>query len=234
MTERTKDILRGAIREFIDTGVPVTSNGLYERYNFGIKPAMIRRELSELDEAEFLSQTHPSGGRVPTDKAYRFFVSELLACDRSLSKLRRTHDSLIQFFTAGSMRQFADALSEHLKLLSVVYDPETDFFYSGLHDLFRGIDADRKRDFTTIIEDFEQLPSRLMQNPSWWQNRRTWPQVFVGPSPITQSRHLAVVAEKVAAGEREVLIMAIGPRRMDYRKPIDLFRCIEESINNTL
>ncbi|MEK7465340.1 MAG: hypothetical protein AAB631_01025 [Patescibacteria group bacterium] len=78
MKERTEYILETAVEDFIHTGFPVTSEILYENHVFGIKPAMIRLELSALSDDGFLFQRHPSGGRFPTNKAYQFFVERLL------------------------------------------------------------------------------------------------------------------------------------------------------------
>ena len=48
MTERTEQILEAAIQEFIAAGEPVSSGLLFQKYEFGIKPAMIRLELDAL------------------------------------------------------------------------------------------------------------------------------------------------------------------------------------------
>ena len=69
MEERRKQIFEAAIEDFIETGHPITSGRLYEQYNFGIKPAMIRRELAALDRDKYLIQTHPSWGITPTNQA---------------------------------------------------------------------------------------------------------------------------------------------------------------------
>ena len=55
MTDRTAQILEAAIQEYINTGDPVSSGLLYDRYDFGIKPAMIRLELDELERRDIWS-----------------------------------------------------------------------------------------------------------------------------------------------------------------------------------
>ncbi|PIR89664.1 hypothetical protein COU04_02365, partial [bacterium (Candidatus Gribaldobacteria) CG10_big_fil_rev_8_21_14_0_10_33_41] len=60
---------------------PISSNFLKEEYNLEISPATIRAELARLDEDGFLEQVHISGGRIPTNKAYRFFVDNLFKED---------------------------------------------------------------------------------------------------------------------------------------------------------
>jgi heat-inducible transcriptional repressor len=43
----------------------------------GLSPATIRNVMADLEEMGYLSQPHTSAGRVPTDKAYRFYVDQL-------------------------------------------------------------------------------------------------------------------------------------------------------------
>ena len=78
ITIRQTEILNNIVREYIDLAQPVPSQLLARKYDFGIKPAMVRIELQKLTDKGFLYQPHTSAGRVPTDKGYRFFVDRLL------------------------------------------------------------------------------------------------------------------------------------------------------------
>jgi heat-inducible transcriptional repressor len=51
---------------------------LTERYPVGVSPATIRNEMAELEAAGFISHLHTSGGRVPTDLGYRYYVHHLM------------------------------------------------------------------------------------------------------------------------------------------------------------
>jgi heat-inducible transcriptional repressor len=75
---RSRRILYAAVTEYIATGEPVGSRKLAKRYGLDVSPATIRNELSDLEEAGFLSQPHTSAGRVPTDKGFRAFVDALV------------------------------------------------------------------------------------------------------------------------------------------------------------
>mgnify|MGYP001608357463 CR=1 FL=1 len=86
MDERLAEILQKTVQEFIRTGEPISSSCLYERYDFGIRPARIRSKLQELTDLGFLEQPYHSAGRVPSDKGYEFLVEGILADDsRTLS-----------------------------------------------------------------------------------------------------------------------------------------------------
>ena len=77
MTKRQGKLLDKIVREYINSALPVSSQLLDERYNFGISPATLRIEMQKLTDRGFLYQPHTSAGRVPTDKGFRFFVDEL-------------------------------------------------------------------------------------------------------------------------------------------------------------
>ncbi len=78
LTDRQDQILAMLIRSFTDDGVPVGSKTLVERYGLSVSSATVRNELSYLDSMGYLVQPHTSGGRVPTEKGYRYFVQRLL------------------------------------------------------------------------------------------------------------------------------------------------------------
>ena len=74
MDERHREVLVALIREYIDSAQPVGSRLLTRRYFRKLSPATIRNVMSDLEDMGFLAQPHASAGRVPTDKAYRYYV----------------------------------------------------------------------------------------------------------------------------------------------------------------
>ena len=123
MTDRTRNILFSSVARFIAEGLPVTSERLYDSFDFGIKPAMIRWELQELADTGYLHQTHPSGGRLPTDKAYRFFVRELVSRGEA-DALPRRAASFLGEFSSGDPQSFVDEVAGYLDLLGVGYETD--------------------------------------------------------------------------------------------------------------
>jgi heat-inducible transcriptional repressor len=74
MDARQRDVLVAVIREYIDSAEPVGSRVLSKRHFPALSPATIRNAMADLEEMGYLVQPHTSAGRVPTDKAYRFYV----------------------------------------------------------------------------------------------------------------------------------------------------------------
>lgn len=228
MKERTENILESLVEDFIETGFPITSELLYDNHSFGIKPAMIRWELNALTDEGFLYQRHPSGGRFPTNKAYQFFVGRLLELE--LNDAKGASD-LMDEFLFGERKTFVAELAHHLGLLGVGYAThENQVYESGLRALLVTIEADEKEELVKVVNDFEALSERFEKQKAWWTKETNWPRVFIGASPLTKSKHLSVVASSLGEGKEQFLLLAIGPKRMDYKKSLtwmkSLARCV--------
>ncbi|ACC97668.1 Heat-inducible transcription repressor HrcA [Elusimicrobium minutum Pei191] len=75
--EREEKLLRWVIQKFVETRRPIGSELVAKHALPGISSATIRNIMKKLEEEGYLLQPHTSGGRIPTDKAYRFYVDYL-------------------------------------------------------------------------------------------------------------------------------------------------------------
>jgi heat-inducible transcriptional repressor len=87
--ERMQMVLRGIIDSYIDHSEPVGSRTLSRQLEVQLSPATIRNIMSDLSELGFLTQPHTSGGRIPTDKAYRYYVDTLVVANQLPSHIER-------------------------------------------------------------------------------------------------------------------------------------------------
>ncbi len=78
MDARKFRILQAIIDDYILTAIPVGSRTISKRYEMNLSSATIRNEMSDLEELGYLDQPHISAGRIPSAKAYRLYVDELL------------------------------------------------------------------------------------------------------------------------------------------------------------
>lgn len=77
LCKRHHEILVAIIRQYISSGVPVGSKALADHFPESLSPATIRNCMAELESNGYLEQPHVSAGRVPTDRAYRFYVDRV-------------------------------------------------------------------------------------------------------------------------------------------------------------
>ena len=78
LSEREQGILEAVISNYISTARPVGSRNLSRIGNLGLSPATIRNTMGDLEEKGYLHQPFPSAGRIPTDKAYRLHVENII------------------------------------------------------------------------------------------------------------------------------------------------------------
>lgn len=84
LSDRKKKILCAVVDSYIDKATPVASKDIKEEYLPDCSSATIRNELSTLESMGYLIQPHVSAGRIPSEKAFRFYVNELM-CESQLT-----------------------------------------------------------------------------------------------------------------------------------------------------
>ncbi len=78
LDERKAEILKTVIDLYLEEPTPVASKHVSTRSGLGVSSATIRNEMHLLEEEGYLSHTHTSSGRIPTDRGYRFFVDNFV------------------------------------------------------------------------------------------------------------------------------------------------------------
>lgn len=114
MDERKFRILQAIIDDYILTAVPVGSRTISKKYDMGLSSATIRNEMSDLEELGYLDQPHVSAGRIPSAKAYRLYVDQLLKTGRIPSD----SDAAVKGHFLGRMHQMEDVIDHAAQVLS--------------------------------------------------------------------------------------------------------------------
>lgn len=129
LSERQLKILQAIIADFVNTAEPVGSRSLSKNHDLGVSPATIRNEMSDLEEMGYLTHPHTSSGRVPSEKAYRLYVNELM----NKQELTESTKNVIAGQLRQNMYEFdktikraARILSEITNLTSFVLTPKQD------------------------------------------------------------------------------------------------------------
>ena len=78
LTEREEAVLDAVIRAYVETAEPAGSRTVAKRFGLGVSAATVRNAMADLEEKGFLFHPHTSAGRIPTDRAYRYYVDTLM------------------------------------------------------------------------------------------------------------------------------------------------------------
>lgn len=113
LDERKAAILRAVVEEYIDTAQPVGSAHVVRSSGVRVSSATVRNDMAALEQEGYLRQPHTSAGRIPTEKAYRFFVDHLEAPARL-----RTSDAVqVRSFFERTHGEIEQMLQDTSKLL---------------------------------------------------------------------------------------------------------------------
>ncbi|SJM48662.1 Heat-inducible transcription repressor HrcA [Gulosibacter sp. 10] len=162
VSDRSLEVLRAIIGDYVETREPVGSKRLVERHRFGVSAATIRNDMAALEEAELIAAPHTSSGRIPTDKGYRVFVDRLAGV-RPMSVVQRR---AIEEFLEGSTdpeELVVQALRTLAQLTnSVAIGRLPSLLSSSIHRLELVSLSDR-RILTVLITDTGRVEQRIVE-----------------------------------------------------------------------
>lgn len=115
LSDRERRVLDAVVRTYVDTAEPAGSRTVSRRFGLGVSPATVRNTMSDLEDKGYLYHPHASAGRVPTDRAYRFFVDQMIRpatlSERERETLTRELDPTGSSAVERLVRRAARALS---------------------------------------------------------------------------------------------------------------------------
>ncbi len=127
LDKRFKKVLELIIMDYICSAEPVGSRTICKRYGIQLSPATVRNVMADLEDLGFLWQPHTSAGRIPTDKAFRFYVDEILNVrglnQTERAKIRREY-RISQYDIPEMMRETSRILSGLSHYTGVVLTPK--------------------------------------------------------------------------------------------------------------
>ncbi len=128
LTERKLQILQAIITDYVKNAEPVGSRSIAKKYDFGLSPATIRNEMADLEEMGYLTHPHTSAGRVPSNKAYRLYVNNMMTKQDLTAQEKQVINERLRVdreaFDA-TIRHAAQLLSDITKLASFAMTPST-------------------------------------------------------------------------------------------------------------
>lgn len=163
LTDRQIQLIKVIVEEYTNTGEPVGSQTLDQKYRLGVSPATIRNEMAELADKGFLTKPHSSSGRIPTATAIKFYVSELLK-ERDLSvaeevaikervwQVRNDFNALLEEATK--------VLAERTKSLSIAATDTGRVYHSGYPNLLNSrefYDIDLFREVLILLDEHQRV-----------------------------------------------------------------------------
>jgi heat-inducible transcriptional repressor len=114
LSDRKLAILKAVIDDYIMTGLPIGSRTISKKHGIELSSATIRNEMADLEELGFLVQPHTSAGRIPSHKAYRYYVDRLM----KVVKLNPVEAENIKRYFQNRMSEVNEVLEKAAQALS--------------------------------------------------------------------------------------------------------------------
>jgi len=225
MDKRKELILKTIIKEHIKTAEPVGSEGLVDKYNLDISSATARNEMAELENEGYIAQPHTSAGRVPTEKAYNFYLENL--AEKKLSQAEiRIFEKLLTKKDEENFKQAAKAMAKLSDNAVFWAFHKHNLYYTGISNLLHQPEFSE----TSLIYDISEVIDRVEEIIGEIFNElKMGPQILIG-SKNPFGAYCGTVAAKYKLGDQTGLFGILGPVRMNYEKNLALVKFINNKL----
>ncbi|KKQ86067.1 MAG: Transcriptional regulator of heat shock protein [Candidatus Woesebacteria bacterium GW2011_GWB1_38_8] len=234
LTARQTQILKTIIDEYIELAEPVGSESLDKRYNLGVSPATIRNEMFSLTKMGYLRQPHTSAGRIPTPRAMKFYIDQLMEEKQmSVAEEVKAKEEVV-----GARQDISVLLDEathelaHItKSLSVAtLDEDDKIWHSGYAYVFSNpefTDLETTMHLFSFLEEAQQMHELFFGRMTGsspveviFGEELGWPGFY----PI------GVVGTRFVCRGKQGALGVIGPSRLAYPRIIPIVRYFKDLI----
>ena len=225
MDSRAQQLLRLIIDDYIKTAKPVGSQYLVETYGLSSSSATIRHELSLLEEEGYLRQPHTSSGRVPTEKAYLYYLQHVMGEESSIKK--QPSFEIKEQDQESTLKAIAKRLVEIFGETAIVGFDRNWSYYTGVSNLFlkpEFQDANIAVSLGELIDQFDQVMTNVFDQVPFET------QVLIGShNPFGDQMTTMMIRYRLPNGAHGILGL-VGPMRMNYARNLALLQQAQQLI----
>ncbi|MFA4937550.1 MAG: hypothetical protein WC575_04700 [Patescibacteria group bacterium] len=214
---RQNELLGELVKSYIKQAEPVGSKALEKKLR--LSSATIRHEMSQLEQDGYLYQPHTSAGRIPTAKAYQYYVDNFLQPKepsggekKILQGLQLEAKKDLDLF----LKSLAKAMAEFSGQAVVVGFSKDDIYYTGLSNLFSQPEfshIDMVQSMSRIIDHLDEVMEKF------YQQLQESVEIRIGDqNPF--GNECATVITSYQLSSHKNIIGFLGPWRMDYESNV--------------
>lgn len=146
LKERQEILLKHIVEDYIATATPVGSKRIIDKYITNISAATIRNDMAILEKCGYLDKTHTSSGRIPSNKAYKYFEKHF-----SKSKLDIEIKLKLKKVFADRHSSISSIINQSVKILSEVMNLPTIKLEQATNLLLKRVDLVIINEKTALI-----------------------------------------------------------------------------------
>jgi len=233
---RKRAVLAATINKHILEAQPIASEDIAK--HFDLSSATIRNIFSELEDSGYLTHHHTSGGRIPTQRGYRYYVDFLLSqmqlVDEQKNKITKEYKRKPKRLE-DALEETSEVIAQTTHYAGIVsfLEWQDKLFYKGLSRIleqpeFR--DTERIRLLIKVIEDKQHLLELI--NRDFTDKVK----VYIGSEleyPEINSCSL-IVSNYRRKNKTQGKLAVLGPVRMEYNYIMPALEYISEVLSETM
>jgi len=234
LSARQIQILKTLIDEYIETAEPVGSETLDKKYNLGVSSATIRNEMVALTKSGHLKQPHTSSGRIPTPKAMKFYIDQLMEEKQmSLADEVKTREEVWDSRNDldNLLCEATHALAQRTNLLAIATLSNANrVWHSGYANVFLNpefADLETTANLFSFLEEVTRIQELFFERMTGtspvevlFGEEMGWPEI--APTSI--------VATRFKVKGKDGALGVIGPARLSYATIIPVMRYFKNLI----
>jgi len=237
LNARQTQILKSLIDEYIATAEPVGSVSLEKKYNLGVSPATIRKEMGNLLKFGYLRQPHTSAGRVPTPLAMKFYINQLM--EEKQINLTDEVKAKLKLQNVGHnfeqlMSEATQVLADKTQTLAVGLSDEGNVWRWGYAHLFASpefSDLQVCRSLFSFLEEGKRLHELFFERLTGLSSIEV---LFGEELGWPDFKPIGMVATRFSAARKDGAIGVIGPFRLNYSAIIPMVKYFGNLIQECL
>lgn len=233
---RRKAVLAATINKYIKEADPVSSEDIAHEFN--LSSATIRNIFAELEEAGYITHPYTSGGRIPTNKGYRYYVDFLTFKMEILDKEKE--EIIVEY--KRNIDRLEDLLEKTSEVIAMIthytgivsfLEWQDKFFYKGISlilDQPEFQELEKMRILIKMIEDKERLVNIINRD----FNSKT--RVYIGEElGLPEMEGCSLIVSSYYLKDKQLGKLAVlGPKRMQYNHAITTLEYISGILTEVL
>lgn len=233
---RRRAVLSATIKKYVKDALPVASEDIAGY--FDLSPATIRKIFVELEEAGYLTHLYTSGGRIPTNKGYRYYVdfliSQMQILENEKEHIIREYQKKI-YCLDDVLENTSEIISEitHYAGITSSLNQQDKVFYRGISrvlDQPEFQNLERTRFLIKMIEEKGRLIDIINRDLS------KGTKVYIGEEMnCLEMQGCSLVVSAYGFKDKPLGMLAVlGPMRMEYEHIIPILEYISDLLGEVV
>ncbi len=225
---RQKELLSELVKSYIKQAEPVGSRALEKKLK--VSSATIRHEMAKLEQDGYLYQPHTSAGRMPTARAYQYYVDNCLQPQEPSEGEKKALQNLQQEFqknTEQFLKSLAKLMAEFSGQAVVVGFSKNDIYYTGLSNLFSQPEfahIDMVQSMSRIIDHLDEVMEKF------YKQLQESVEIHIGEhNPFGNECATVITSYMLPQGKN--IFGFLGPWRMNYAGNVGRLNYVRRFIN---